>query len=101
MKLLGPQLRPLDMRVAKAPPKQADPFYLTAEWRSLMARLLSERGRRCEKCGRTDCRIFGDHVVEIKDGGSTLDPRNIQLLCGSCHSIKTAAARATRQGVAK
>ncbi|WP_081775955.1 HNH endonuclease signature motif containing protein [Asaia platycodi] len=61
-----------------------------------MSRLLVQRGRRCEACGRTDCRIFGDHIHELKDGGAPLDPGNIRLLCGSCHSAKTARVRAIR-----
>ena len=85
-------------RVARirAPDKQALPFYLSPEWRGLMARLLKERGRVCQHCGRTECRIFGDHRIELKDGGAALDPRNIELLCGKCHGIKTAAAAALR-----
>ncbi len=64
-----------------------------------MRRLIAERGRRCEECGRTGCRIFGDHVVELQDGGEVLDERNVKLLCGSCgscHTPKTVTARAAR-----
>lgn len=90
-----------DSRACKPPAKTADPFYLSADWRALIGHLLKQRGRRCEQCGRTRgergaIRIFGDHVVELRDGGAPLDPRNIRLLCGSCHTTKTAAARARR-----
>ncbi len=63
-----------------------------------MARLIRERGRVCQGvgCGRTNTRLFGDHVVELQDGGAELDPSNVQLMCGSCHTRKTAAARAAR-----
>lgn len=77
-------------------PKTADPFYLTSAWRSLVARLIKLRGRQCQKCGRTGCRLYGDHVVELKDGGAMLDEANIELLCGSCHGRKTAAAAKAR-----
>ena len=60
------------------------------------ARLIKERGRRCQKCGRTDCRIFGDHIIEIQDGGARLDPSNISLKCGRCHTTKTLQARKER-----
>jgi 5-methylcytosine-specific restriction enzyme A len=83
-------------------PKVASLFYLSREWRSLVAALITQRGRRCQKCGRTGnadgsrLRLFGDHVVELADGGAELDPRNVELLCGSCHTRKTAAARTER-----
>ena len=84
-------------RLAPAP-KRAASVYKSTEWRDLLAAIIAERGRRCEDCGRTGCRIFGDHVVELSDGGAALDRRNIRLLCGSCHTTKTAAARAARRG---
>jgi len=67
-----------------------------------MAEVIRERGRTCEdkECdGATHgpgMRVFGDHIVEIRDGGPTLDKRNVMLRCGAAHSRKTAAARATR-----
>jgi len=92
---LRPRLSTLPPRLA-APPKKVDSFYLSPEWRSLMARLLAERGRRCEECGRVNCRIYGDHVRELQDGGAPLDPSNVKLLCGACHTTKTSRARAER-----
>lgn len=89
-------LRTMDARTIKVAEKKAEPFYLSAPWRKLMAQIIAERGRRCEDCGRTNTRIFGDHVHELKDGGAQLDKRNVRLRCGSCHTRKTAAARAER-----
>jgi 5-methylcytosine-specific restriction endonuclease McrA len=93
-----------DTRAVRPPAKTADPFYLSPEWRRLVAFLIRRRGRRCETqgCGRTHdadgqpIRIFGDHIVERRDGGAPLDPANIRLVCGSCHTAKTAAERARR-----
>ncbi len=87
-------------RVARirAPDKQALPFYLSSEWRGLMRRLIEERGRRCEKC-RANGNDLGDHIVELKDGGALLDPANIQLLCGSHHTLKTNAMKRARLGL--
>jgi len=93
---LAPRIGTLDTRRVKPAPKRAEPFYLSPEWRALMARLLAERGRRCQECGRTDCRIFGDHIIELNDGGAPLDPGNVKLLCGACHTIKTSRARSER-----
>jgi 5-methylcytosine-specific restriction endonuclease McrA len=84
------------MRTAALPPKTADPFYQSKEWRDLIASIVAKRGPRCEKCRRTPTRIFGDHIVERRDGGAPLDEANVMLLCGSCHSAKTAAERARR-----
>jgi 5-methylcytosine-specific restriction enzyme A len=98
------RVRTADTRAVRPPAKTADPFYLSSEWRALVAQLIRERGRRCETrgCHRSHdadgkpIRIFGDHIVERRDGGAPLDPRNIRLLCGSCHTAKTAQARAAR-----
>jgi 5-methylcytosine-specific restriction protein A len=94
--MLPTGLRSMDMRSAQPAAKQAAPFYLAPEWRDLMGAIIAERGRRCEACGRTGTRIFGDHIRELQDGGAALDRRNIRLLCGACHTAKTARARAAR-----
>ena len=86
----------------RAPEKTADLVYLSAEWRSLIARIIAQRGRRCEKCGKyrgqegSPTKVFGDHVVELRDGGALLDESNVQILCSDCHAAKTAALRAAR-----
>jgi 5-methylcytosine-specific restriction protein A len=92
--------------------KVADRFYLSPEWKALVAREIGRRGRRCEECGKTSeddgspVRLVGDHVVERLDGGADLDPGNVRLLCcraggngamrGNCHAAKTAHARRAR-----
>lgn len=73
----------------------ADPFYLSRDWRELVGRLKRDRGAFCERCG-SGYRLIGDHVVELRDGGAPLDPRNVELLCQACHNRKTAQARAAR-----
>lgn len=89
----------LDTRTVKPPPKRADAFYLTPEWRALVAAITQVRGHRCELCGRTRVRLYADHVLELSDGGAPLDASNLQLVCGSCHGKKTAAARARRMAM--
>lgn len=96
LKMLGSRAVPARQVVAAPPPKTTDKFYLTPDWRGLIGALIAARGRRCAKCGRENCRIFGDHIVELKDGGAALDPDNVMLLCGSCHTLKTNQARALR-----
>lgn len=78
-----------------APPKRAEPFYQSPQWRDLVRDVKRERGAWCQRCGSKH-RVIADHVVERKDGGADLDPANIELLCQACHNSKTAAARARR-----
>jgi 5-methylcytosine-specific restriction enzyme A len=101
-------LATLPPRIALAPQrlrrskKTADPVYAGSEWRTLITRIIAQRGRRCEKCGRSSdengapIRVFGDHIVELKDGGPLFDPNNVMLLCGSCHTTKSNQERAKR-----
>jgi 5-methylcytosine-specific restriction enzyme A len=102
LKTLRPRLGLIETRKLKPPDKVADSFYLSTEWRSLIRHIIQVRGRRCEdpncKTPRRDAgqRIFGDHIIERKDGGAELDPANIMLRCSPCHGIKTASERGKR-----
>jgi 5-methylcytosine-specific restriction enzyme A len=102
MKSAKSRIPAFDLKVAQAAPKKAASIYLSREWRALLAAIIAERGRRCEDpgCevpgGRTGCLIYGDHIVELRDGGAALDRRNVMLRCGLCHGRKTAAERARR-----
>lgn len=97
-----PRLQPSRRAKVVVPPKVAADFYRSAEWRALIARLVAERGRRCEDPDheggreRSGMRVYGDHVVELADGGAPLDAANVMLRCAACHGRKTAAARALR-----
>jgi 5-methylcytosine-specific restriction protein A len=63
-----------------------------SDWRRLRAEILERYGFRCNRCG-----IYGNysyHVDHIKpfdgvDDPKRLDENNLQVLCPSCHSIKT------------
>jgi 5-methylcytosine-specific restriction enzyme A len=95
--MLAPRVRTLSPRIAYAP-KAVDPFYRSRAWRDLVARLILERGRRCEcGCGQVGGIIVGDHRHELSDGGAPLDPNNVMLMRIECHNRKTAEARAERQ----
>ncbi len=79
--------------------KQVLPFYQSPEWRALVATVVRLRGRRCEDCGASGGKVYGDHVVELRDGGKALDQANVRLRCGRCHGRKTAQRRRERAGL--
>ena len=95
IKSLPPLVKPLNQSIAKPVPRTIEPLYSSKAWLSLMSRIKRLRGNHCERC-EAKGRLVGDHIVELKDGGAPLDPANVQLLCWSCHTIKTNAERAKR-----
>lgn len=50
-----------------------------------------QKGRNgtCEQCGAYE-NLELDHIVALAKGGMKYDPYNIQVLCKTCHSQKTA-----------
>ena len=96
VRLIGNAVSVLNTSTVRPPPKTTEPFYSSPEWRQLLEQLIRQRGRRCQECGARGCRVYGDHVRELKDGGERLDPNNVLLRCASCHGRKTAAERARR-----
>jgi 5-methylcytosine-specific restriction endonuclease McrA len=55
------------------------------KWQALKARLLRERGRRCERCGATDKRLDMHHRNYDRLGRE--EDYDLQLLCRECHEI--------------
>jgi len=98
LRMMRPALRTADLSIVKVPPKVADPHYLTPEHRAWRAAVIARAHGICEwpGCGRREIRMFADHIVERKDGGSDLDPSNGQCLCGKHHTFKTLKVRAAR-----
>jgi 5-methylcytosine-specific restriction protein A len=103
---LQPRIAVADLRTARAPDKKADPHYLTSEHRAWRAMVIRRAGGRCQhidalgqRCTASEAsgqRMFADHIVELQDGGSPLDPANGMALCGHHHTLKTNAERARR-----
>lgn len=61
-----------------------------AQWRKLRDEVYARDKGACQMCGAV---IAGreahvDHIVAKRHGGADV-PSNLQLLCRSCHSIKT------------
>lgn len=102
LRTIGHKLAP--SRAIKLAPqsKQVDPFYTSPEWRSLMRHIKQVRGDRCQdpehrsEHPRSGVRIYGDHIIERKDGGAPLEASNVMLRCSPCHQRKTAAVRGQR-----
>jgi 5-methylcytosine-specific restriction endonuclease McrA len=96
------KLRPGKTKLDTA--KHALPYYLSTEhrqWRAAVMRRAHARceaiedGRRCER-RYPGVRLFVDHVIELRDGGSPHDPANGMVLCGKHHTLKTTQARRVR-----
>lgn len=61
----------------------------TQRWKFLRLQALERDGWQCVKCGRRtglEC----DHIEPVRDRPDlAYDLRNLQILCGPCHSRKT------------
>jgi hypothetical protein len=77
--------RPSEPEPPRRSAKPTFAFYGSAEWKALMRSVIAKRGRRCQD---SECRtpnrgqggkVYGDHVVELRDGGAPLDEGNVLL----------------------
>ncbi|MGE4043570.1 MAG: HNH endonuclease signature motif containing protein [Acetobacteraceae bacterium] len=66
-----------------------DRFYQRPAWRRFRAAILQARPI-CEVPGCDVVSTNVDHIVPRSRGGADYDPVNVQALCASCHSAKTA-----------
>lgn len=98
MKTIGQRVASTARQRVAVQPKTPDPHYLTPEHAAWRAAVLRNARFACEQCGLKGVKLYADHIVEIRDGGSKTDPANGQALCASCHARKTARERARRHG---
>src|SRR5882672_8425635 len=66
---------------------------MPGDWKAKVKAIRSKaasEGWRCNHCGQPSREGQVDHIVNAAEGGSD-DLTNLQWLCRSCHSIKTAA----------
>ena len=80
MKALGPLVAPADLRIVQPQPKQADPYYLSLEWRALRQACLRRDRFRCTAQGCDKPAIVADHIVSRRDGGKD-ELGNLRSLC--------------------
>tara|TARA_R100001594_G_scaffold95831_2_gene130128 strand:+ start:323 stop:673 length:351 start_codon:yes stop_codon:yes gene_type:complete len=78
-------------------------FYNSRAWRSLRNYKIQMNPccENCEKKGLTEPGKEVDHIIAIKDGGTRLGIHNLQTLCRSCHSSKSAKEREARKHIKK
>lgn len=67
-------------------------FYKTPEWKLTRRRHLAAHPfcEECLKAGKRTKATMVDHIVPIKQGGDKFAECNLQSLCWSCHSRKSA-----------
>ena len=67
-------------------------FYKTPEWLHARKQQLNQHPfcAECLKAGKRTRATMVDHIVPIKQGGERFAPSNLQSLCWSCHSRKSA-----------
>tara|TARA_R100000781_G_scaffold108489_2_gene73053 strand:+ start:2905 stop:3255 length:351 start_codon:yes stop_codon:yes gene_type:complete len=78
-------------------------FYNSKSWRSLRLYKiqLNPCCEICERKGLTEPGQEIDHRIAIRDGGEKLALHNLQTLCRSCHSSKSAKEREARKHIKK
>lgn len=70
-------------------PMPGDRFYQSAAWRRFRAAVLRAHPI-CEVPGCGIAATHVDHIVPRRCGGADLETANVQAMCASCHSAKTA-----------
>lgn len=104
LRSLAPLVRTTNISTTPLPPKIKDEVYTTPQFRAWRSMVVARAGGRCEavdqghRCikAQPEHRMYSDHIVELRDGGSLLDINNGQCLCASHHEYKTLAMRARR-----
>jgi 5-methylcytosine-specific restriction enzyme A len=94
---LQPRIATLNTaRLPKRSDKVANSFYRSKQWREAREIAIGLAHGYCAMCPCRPRTPFVDHKVELQDGGAPYDQGNLQVLCGSCHTLKTAQQRAFR-----
>ena len=72
--------------------KKSQKFYQSIGWKTMRKRKLAQNPfcEECEKQNKFMKASMVDHIRPIRQGGDALDINNLQSLCWSCHSRKSA-----------
>ena len=70
-------------------------FYNTSRWRSLREYMMRKQPlcQECLKHGIIKKGDLVDHIKPIREGGSPVSIKNLQVLCHECHNKKHADER--------
>ena len=105
LRSLAPLVRTTNTATVPLPPKVKDQVYTTPDFRLWRMMVVTRAGARCEavdahghRCTKAwpEHRMYADHIIELRDGGSLLDIANGRCLCASHHQLKTVAVRTRR-----
>jgi 5-methylcytosine-specific restriction endonuclease McrA len=78
VKTLRTGVKAANLGIVRLPPKEADPFYASPDWKALRHACLERDGWRCVMCGQPA--IVADHILSRRSGGAdTL--ANLRSLC--------------------
>ena len=93
---LQTQRAPLDEPATHA--HTNDEYYNSKAHRAWRTLIISRANGMCQwpGCHASNPRMFADHIIEIRDGGSRTDPMNGQCLCARHHALKTERAKRER-----
>ena len=78
--MLAPRIPLARTAIVRLPPKEADPYYLTPEWRELRRQTLERDGGVCTVPGCGRAAVVADHIVSRKEGGADA-LHNTRSLC--------------------
>lgn len=72
-------------------PEKIKKFYQSAKWKKARAYIRAKNHGICEECGNVGHEVH--HIISlnlnnIDDVNVTIDEKNLQLLCTSCHNAK-------------
>ncbi len=80
VRIVAPRLPLARTAIVRLPLKEADPYYLTPEWRELRERALARDGYRCTVPGCGRAAVVADHIISRKAGGADA-LHNTRSLC--------------------
>jgi len=81
VRCLGPTVRAANLATVKLPPKVAESYYASPEWKALRLACLTRDHFRCVVCGSPA--VVADHIASRHDGGPD-GLANLRSLCRCC-----------------
>ena len=86
-----------DRSIAKVPPKVADPFYHSTDWKVLRQAVFHRDGPMCATEGCTRRAVVVDHILSRRNGGKD-ELSNLRGLCRTFDNGSKEDAVGVRRG---